>query len=232
MIKKLILVPVIASVITASHAQHVYMMNYKELTQYAKEAREPAYESFVEYLNGDTLKGADLKKQHNYLNGKEKWAMNGIRINLDSVMAYQDEDCLRLVRHDTSGYKEKYLWQIGKKAQPNIVVSEFTRIFRGKINLYADQVDNSRTTTTYNSNTNSYQSTTTGGVHTSFYLGRGDQIRWVTLESLKNEMQDCSAALTQIDQEFKETYWYKHPKGNINDYRALIRICEVYNKCK
>lgn len=145
-------------------------------------------------------------------------------------MAYQNEDCFRLVRHDTSGNKEKYLWQIGRKAEPNIVVSEFVRIFRGKISLYADQVDNSRTTSNYSSSTNSYSATTTGALQTRFYVGRGNEVRWVTLESLKKVMQDCPAALTQIDQEFKETPWYKHPKYDINDYRALIRICEAYNK--
>ena len=100
--------------------------------------------------NGNTLKGSDLKKQHNYLNGKD----------------------------------------------------------------------------------NSYQSTTTASVHTNFYLGRDNEIHRVTLQSLRKEMQDCSTALTQIDEEFKETYWYKHPTANINHYRALIRICEIYKSAR
>ena len=154
MTKKLLLVPMISGLFAACYGQHVYVADYKELRRYAQEAKEPAYESFVRYLNGDTIKGSDLKKQHNLLNGKDKWALDGRKINFDSVMAYQNEDCFRLVRHDTSGNKEKYLWQIGRKAEPNIVVSEFVRIFRGKINLYADQVDNSRTTSNYSSSTN------------------------------------------------------------------------------
>jgi hypothetical protein len=70
MIEKLILLPVMVILLTASNAQHVYVINYKELTKYPKQAKEPAYESFARYLNGDTLKGSDLKKEHNYLNGK------------------------------------------------------------------------------------------------------------------------------------------------------------------
>jgi hypothetical protein len=232
MIEKLILLPVMVILLTASNAQHVYVINYKELTKYAKQAKEPAYESFARYLNGDTLKGSDLKKEHNYLNGKDKWAMDGRKINFDSVVTYQNEDCFRVVKRDTSWYKDNYIWQIGRKAQPHVSVIEYTRVSRGKINLYLHQIDDSYSTTDFNTTTNSYHTNTSGGVHTMFYFGRGDEVHWACLECLKQEMQDCPNALMQIDSEFKETRWYKHSRENINDYRALIRICETYNNCK
>jgi hypothetical protein len=177
-------------------------MSSKEINRYALEAKEPSPEIFIVYKNGDTLKGIELKKKHNRINGKITWLLDGKSVPLDNIYCYQDK----------YGYRLK---GVG-------------RIIKGKMNMYVDRVDNS-SMATYHSSTNSFSQQVSTA--TSFYMGKGEYIEPITFNSITTAMGDCPAASKQIVTEFQNTVWKKRPNIAINDYRALIRIIEIYNNC-
>jgi hypothetical protein len=204
----LLLVPTV--ILPASCGKHVYMMKGNEIENYAKEARDPAYESFVIYNkwgSPDTLKGTTLVRKHSKLIGKDKWFMDGKEISIYAVLGWQDSEEFRS--------------------------AHYTRIFRGRASLYINQTDNSTSSLKYDAASKTYIPKSSGGTLTTFSLqmGSGD-ISVVTFERLKIALNDCPAALKQADEEFKETIWQRKPETGINDYRALIRILKVYNDCK
>lgn len=193
-------------IVCISCGKHLYVMNAGEINNYAKNAKEPGLQCFVEYKNGDTIKGTNLVKKHNRLNGKDRWLMDDKEIPTDNVITYQD----------------KYGYRTGN----------YSRFLKGKISLYLYQVDNSRLVTTYSESSKMYGSKMTGSTHTTFYMEFEGRIQSITLNSLKEILKACQPALNQVDEEFKSTVWKKNPTYEINDYRALIRIIKVYNNCR
>src|SRR5258706_1121391 len=191
--------------LSMSCGKHIYILSNKEISRYAEKAKEPNLGSFVAYNNGDTIKGVSLKKKHNMLNGKDTWVMDDKEIPLKDIKSYQDND----------GYR----------------FDNFSRIIKGKMNLYMYQVDNSRLVTTYNSSTMTYGSHSTGSTQTTFYIDMEGKIQVITLNSLTQAMKNCQPAAKQVTEEFKSTTWQKNPSFPINDYRALIRIINIYNNC-
>jgi len=186
-----------------SCGKHIYVLNGNEINKYAAAAKEPGRGVFVVYDNGDTIKGAALKTRHNILNGKKEWEIDGKAIPLEHIVAYQDE----------YGYR----------------MGEYSRVLRGKMNLYFHQVDNSRLVTHYNSNTKSFKSDVTGHVETSFFIGKGDVINPTDYTSVYQALQNCPPALKQLEIEFGGSVYKRNPRYPINDYRALIRIVKNFN---
>ncbi len=192
-------------ILTSSCGKHIYILSGKEINRYAEKAKEPDLKSFVEYNNGDTIKGASLKKKHNKLTGKDTWLMDDKEIPLNDIKSYQDN----------YGYR----------------IDNYSRIVKGKMSLYMHQVDNTRLVTTYNSSTMTFGSHVAGSTQTSFYMDPAGQIQVITLNSLTQAMKNCESASKQVTEEFKNTAWQKTPSYPINDYRALIRIINIYNNC-
>jgi hypothetical protein len=63
-------------------------------------------------------------------------------------------------------------------------------------------------------------------------VGGTDEVRVVGVNALKEDVKDCPEAVTAVDNEFKNSKWSKNPDLIIDDYRALIRILNIYNTCK
>ena len=188
-----------------SCGKHIYILSPKEINNYAKNAKEPDLQCFVEYKNGDSIKGTSLTRKHNHLNGKYTWLMDDKEISGDNLNTYQDK----------YGYRK----------------GDYSRLLKGKISLYLYQTDDSRLVSTYNASTKMYGSKMVGGTHTTFYIESAGRIQSVTFNSLKEILKACQPALNQVDEEFKNTIWKKQPTYEINDYRALIRIINEYNNC-
>ncbi len=208
MIKRFLPAVVIISglcILTTSCGKHIYVLSGKEINRYAEKAKEPNLKSFVEYNNGDTIKGASLEKKHNKLTGKKTWLMDDKEIPLNEIRSYQDN----------YGYR----------------IDKYSRILKGKMSLYLYQVDDSRLVTTMNTSTLTSSSHMEGGTHTSFYMELAGPIQVITLNSLNQAMKNCQSAIKQVNEEFKNTAWQKNPSYPINDYRALIRIINIYNNC-
>ncbi len=186
-----------------SCGKHIYMMKGKEINNYAANARETRPRVFVVYENGDTLKGAVLKKHHNVLNGKDAWALDGKDIPLEHIRSYQDEHGYRL--------------------------GSYSRLLKGKLSFYLYQVDNSRLVTHYRESSKTFVTETSGSTQTTFYMGFTEDIQLITYTSLTQMMKNCQPATKQIDTEFGGGVWKRNPSYGINDYRALIRIINVYN---
>jgi hypothetical protein len=206
MIKFFLLAVVIMSgicLLTISCGKHIYIMKGKEINRYGKKAKDPDLLSFVEYNNGDTIKGKELREKHNVLNGKDTWLMDGKEIPLENIKSYQD----------------KYGYRRG----------DFSRIVNGKMSLYLYQVDNSRLVTHYSSPAKAYKTEMQGGTQTTFYIERAGTMETVTFNFLNQVMVDCQPAAKQVDEEFRNTVWKRKPGYPINDYRALIRIINIYN---
>ena len=184
--------------------KHIYVLNTSELNRYAKEAMETSPQVFVVYANGDTLKGASIRKHNNVITGKSTWMLDDKLLRVDSIKAYQDQ----------YGYRQGI----------------YSRVTKGYISLYTYQDDDSRLRTSYSASKMEFKTDMTGGIHTSFYMGHGESIQRVTLNSLKLMMKNCPMASSQIPIEFNHTMWNKSPNENINDYRALIRILTLFNE--
>ena len=189
-----------------SCGKHVYMMSAKEINGYAVNARESRPKAFVVYNNGDTLKGTVLKKRKNIVSGKDTWALDGKDIPLENIHSYQDE----------------YGYRLGN----------YSRMLKGKLSLYVHQVDNTRLVTNYSESSKTYQSKMTGSTETTFYMGLHENIQVITYNSLTQMMKDCPPAIKQIDTELGGGMFKKKPAAPVNDYRALIRIFNIYNNCK
>jgi len=194
-------------------SKHVYVMSYKELNNYAEAAKEPGLECFVVYINGDTLKGNELKKKHNKITGKVVWSLDGKEISIKDVHSYQDSEGYRIGRR----YWNKNYYD----------GTEYARILKGDVSLFASHYDDSRLTQSYSSSTNAWKTKTTGGGHTTFYLQTNGMIVPLTYISLKGIMSDDLAAYNQMNLEFGEK---GKPDRELNDYRALIRILNIYNR--
>ena len=188
-----------------SCGKHFYVLNTREINTYAKNAKEPGLQCFVEYKNGDTIKGTYLVRKHNHLKERDRWLMDDKEIAVDNVITYQD----------------KYGYRRGN----------YSRLLKGKISLYLYQVNDSRLVVTYSESAKMFGSKMTGGTHTTFYIEIDGRIESITLHSLLERLKPCKPALNQVEEEFKNTVWKKNPDYEINDYRALIRIITVYNNC-
>lgn len=103
------------------------------------------------------------------------------------------------------------------------------RILNGEISLFIRQVDNR--VMHYSA---SGRTTTTGGVRTTFYVSVNNKIENPSINNLKGFLKSCPTALKQLDTEFNSTPWVqtKYLDEGINDYRALIRVLNVYNSCE
>jgi hypothetical protein len=139
------------------------------------------------------------------LKRNRKWSIDGKEIDPAKVKAYQDK----------SGYAE----------------NGATRIINGKkLSMYYYVQDNSRMQSTYNSGTNTFKNTTTGGTATSFYMKRpGGDIEGMTYNSVKKAVQDCPAAVDILEKQFKGTYTQRNPDWKTNDYPKLIKVLDAYN---
>ena len=193
-------------ILMISCGKHIYVMSYKELNGHALSARESRPKAFVVYNNGDTLKGNVLKKKRNVISGKDTWTLDGKDIPLESIHSYQDE----------FGYR----------------LGNYSRIVKGKLSMYAHQVDDTRIITNYSESSKTFKSQTVGRIETTFYMGFDQNIKVITYNSLKETMQDCQPAMNQIKTELDGGMFKKRPTYPVNDYRALIRIFEIFNKCK
>ena len=180
-------------------------MSGKEINGYAANAREVRPQAFVVYENDDTIKGAVLKKRRNIVSGKDTWALDGKDVPLEHIHSYQDEH----------GYR----------------IGNYSRMLKGKLSMYVFQVDNTRLVTNYSESSKTYVSKMTGSTETTFYMSPDQNIQLITCNSLTQMMKDCQPAIKQIATEFAGGRWQKNPSIAINDYRALIRVFNIYNKC-
>jgi hypothetical protein len=173
----------------------------KELNQLATAARSPEFDAFVIYNNGDTVKGKALKINSSLGNGKNTWLIDGQNVSIDSVKTYQDD-------HAYYGAGGNY-----------------TRIYHGKINLYADLRDSSATTTYVSPSAKRIMTTETNGAFTLFYIEKEGKFFFTTYNNVRVCVQDNTAGLAQFDKEFPP----KKAKKMFLDYQAFIRILRAYD---
>ena len=147
-----------------------------------------------------------LKKKRNAISGKATWTLDGKDIPLENIHSYQDE----------LGYR----------------LGNYSRILKGKLSMYAHEVDNTRIITNYSESAKTFKSQTVGRMETSFYMALDQNIKLITYNSLKEMMKNCQPAMNQIATELDGGMFKKRPTVPVNDYRALIRIFEIFNKCK
>lgn len=196
-----------ACIFYSSCGKHIYAVSYKELKKYAIEAREPSRPAFVIYHNGDSIPGRNLVIKHNKLNGKETWLMDGKEISRDNIVSYQDKDGFCVI------YRGNNLLQGGN----------YLRIYRGRVNLYLRQTSDYQLNTAYNDRTKQFEARTSGGTHTTFYLGNGQRFEGVTVKGMNTFFADSPAALAAVKKEFPKE------KAIMNDYRAILRILKIYD---
>jgi hypothetical protein len=188
-------------------------MNYKEYRKFEHEAKEPGIDCFVVYYDGDTVKGKQFVKKHNRITGKVKWTLDGKELDIENIRVYQDEEGFRI---------GKAFW-----GKTGYIGPQFERLVRGRIELFASATDNSRMQQVYNSRTQSYDTKVSGGTHTTFHLQKNNDLVAITYSSFKHAIADDPAALKQMDIEFQEN---GKPDRILNDYRAFIRILNIYNR--
>jgi hypothetical protein len=188
------------SVLFYSCGKHVYALNEKELSKLMAKAKEPGDQIFVQYSSGETLRGQSIKWK--YVKGNDVLMLDGKQVTQGTISSYQDKYAYYLVSGDT----------------------EYPRVYNGKARLYLHQTDGRKINQTYNPNTNSTRVTQTGSITTTFYIGKGSSIERCTHSSVENHVKDYEPALAQFKKEFP------NGRGYMNDYRALVRILEVYNQ--
>ena len=179
------------------------MMNYKELEKHSRAARVPGLQSFVVYDTGDTLKGEDLKKKHNKITGKVAWTLDGKQLDLDRIKSYQDDDAYRIGAYY---YRGK-----GQYTQP-----EYVRLINGPIRLYMFQLV--------------IKSFTARGevsytTHSEFYLQKESGYQLATTKTIQSLISDHQPSVDKFTSLFPNIN-----EKEINDYRAIIEILELYNK--
>jgi hypothetical protein len=182
---KLLIQPlaIITIIFLASCGKHTYIIKASEINRYAKAAKEDSPAAFVVYKNGDTLKASSVKKKRSVINGKESWVADGKKISPDNIVAYQDK----------YGYRQ----------------GEYSRLLKGRMNMYVQQIDNSSLQQRYNSVTKQYESTMVGHTQTSFFMGEGSAMESVTFNTLTKAMSKCPDAARQMQTEFGNSVWKK-----------------------
>lgn len=102
--------------------------------------------------------------------------------------------------------------------QYGYTTGEYTRLVKGKMSLFYKQTETAGGTI---------------GSRTSFHVLYNGAFKSITYNSLKEYTKSCPEAFKQVGIEFDNEIWAKPKYVNteINDYRALINIVKLYNKC-
>lgn len=71
-------------------------------------------------------------------------------------------------------------------------------------------------------------------LHANLYLGKGDVGLSYIGEELsyklfKEFLKDCPLALERFHKEFNNTVWSKTPIMDLDDFRGVIRVLQIYN---
>lgn len=193
--------------------KHLYMMNYKEVNNHVENAKEPGLMCFVVLTKGDTLKGKTFEKKYSLKQKRTVLMIDGKEIPNNEVHSYQN--------------KENYCIGYEYNVKGDDIGKEYVRLVRGKISLFATYFSDYKMKQSYNSGTKSFDTYTTGGSHTTYYLYKNGNMIAINYASLKKTINDNEAALKQMDIEFQEN---GKPERILNDYRAFGRILDVYNK--
>jgi hypothetical protein len=182
-----------------------YLLNVKELNRYTSAAKDSSPNCFVVYDKGDTVRGKVFTKKTNAISGKTRWFIDGSEVDNSNVLVYQDE------------YAYVYCYPYTKEnfGLGLLYGTEFRRLIKGKISLFASQTKEPAGF----GNTN---------IHTMFFLSRDpsriDRLSIVTTKQLEEMVKDYPPAVEKLKQEFKKI----NDKEN-NDYRAIIAVLNVYN---
>jgi hypothetical protein len=185
------------------------LVKYKELNQYALEARDSKLNCFVVYSDGDSVKGKNFIKKRNMISGKSKWTIDGKSIEVNDVLIYQDENA----------YVYCYPFNEDNFMYGRIYGTEFGRLYKGKISLFSSQVSQ----TSIDRRTDNRR--------TYFFLST-DQTKFsnmspVTPKQLEDMIKDHPAAVEKLKQEFNKI----HDKET-NEYNRIIAVLKVYNDKK
>jgi len=197
-----LLITVFCSAIISGCGKHVYALNYNEVYRNVKMAKDPSPEIFVIDSAGNQLIGTSLT--YTYRRSQLIVKLDGKTFKEKELIAWQDKDGFRL--------------------------GQLERMVRGYLNLYYFTATESMPYVGATNPSGTFSTPTRTVVRTtSLYFGHKFERIPVTYGYLKEKLMNCQPALQQLNVEFGQTRWAKHPDYGINDFRALMRILTVFN---
>ena len=220
--KKQIIVFYLLLFFLQGHLAAQVFIKYKDLEKYAKEAKDSSNKYFVVYQNGDTVKGNSFVKKQ--IKGKPEWTLEDSIIAQKNIHSYQDEYGYVFINN----YTERNKWY------KDLYGDEFTRLFKGKVSLFASQieVENARTMSDNEVITSeNFRRQNTKRIKTTFFITKNqnalDRMQPVSPKLLEELVSDFPPAIEKVKQEFN-----KINDKETNNYPKIIAVLKVYNERK
>jgi hypothetical protein len=193
------------------HTQKVQSL--KDIKKMMENAREiNSLPCLLVMTNYDTTWGKSLEWKWNKKTNGGEWNIDGTIIREDSVMFYQDNE----------GFHKISYIKIGKAR----IADDQARIIKGKIDVFVSNWKSRGTGPTFDPSSG-YVPGTDSHTGSQYFIRKKTIPILVTYGNLKEYVSDNKAASAQYVIEFGAG---KKPEDSINDWGAIDRVIEIYNK--